>query len=85
MISLSLISLALLPYALAAPEPVSHAGQLHIPIVRRSTSAQERVASLPRIMDSIRLKYGFKPVNRRRSTTSAALTDEVHPFRLCPA
>ena len=66
--------LLLPPCALAAPQ---HADPIHIPLVRRSTIP---TASLPQIMDSVRLKYGFSPVNQKRSTTSTSITDEV---RLC--
>ncbi|KAH0828119.1 aspartic peptidase domain-containing protein [Lanmaoa asiatica] len=78
MFSLSLLSLPLLPYALAAPQPVPHADPIHIPILRRSITPEDRIASLPHVMDSIRLKYGFKPVNHKRSTTSTSLTDELN-------
>ena len=74
---LSFLALAFLPCALAAPQP--HGEPIHIPIVRR---ANIPVANLPQIMDSIRLKYGFRPVNQKRSTTSASLTDEVRLFRI---
>ncbi|KAI9571567.1 aspartic peptidase domain-containing protein [Boletus coccyginus] len=68
---LSLLFLALLPLALAAPQP--DAGPIHVPIVRRATPS---VADLPRIMDAIRVKYGFTPKNQKRSTTTVPLTDE---------
>lgn len=85
MFSLSLLSLALLPCALAAPRPDPYADPIHIPIVRRSTTVQDRVANLPQVMDSIRLKYGYRPINQKRSTTSVAITDEVRFFQIFPA
>lgn len=81
MLSLSFLSLALLPYALAAP----YDDPIHIPIVRRAIPAQERIARLPQVMDSIRLKYGFKPVNQKRATTSTPITDEVLLRPIYPA
>jgi cathepsin D len=74
---LFLLALAVLPCALAAPP--AHAEPIHIPIVRR---ANVPVANLPQIMDAIRLKYGFRTVNQKRSTTSASLTDEVRLFSI---
>jgi len=69
---LPLLSLAIIPFALAAP----HAESLHFPIIRRSTSPAERIANLPSIMDGIRLKYGYTTVNRKRAVTTASITDE---------
>lgn len=80
--SLFFVVLALLSVALAAPSPATYADPIHIPIARRSTTAQERVAALPQIMDSIRQKYGFRQVTQKRSTTSTAITDEVRPLRI---
>lgn len=75
---LPLLSLAIIPFALAAP----HAESLHFPIIRRSTSPAERIANLPSIMDGIRLKYGYTTVNRKRAVTTASITDEVCLFRI---
>ncbi|KIK90920.1 hypothetical protein PAXRUDRAFT_658209 [Paxillus rubicundulus Ve08.2h10] len=74
MISLPLVALTLLPYALAVPQP--HADPIHVSIVRRSDP--DRVANLPKAMEALRTKYGIKQKNTKRagSTTSIPLTDE---------
>ncbi|KIJ18474.1 Merops: A01.UPA [Paxillus involutus ATCC 200175] len=74
MISLPLVALTLLPYALAAPQPF--ADPIHVPIVRRSDP--DRVANLPKAIEALKTKYGFKPKNTKRagSTASIPLTDE---------
>lgn len=85
LIMISLLSLAFLPFALAAPH---NADPIHIPILRRTTTPEQRLPNLPRIMDSIRIKYGYTPVNQKRSTTYSPLTDEVRLFCFlapCPA
>jgi cathepsin D len=77
MISLSLVAVALLPFALAAPQP--DAGVIHVPIVRRSQT--DRVANLPKAMEALRAKYGYQPTNatysKRANTAAVPITDEV--------
>ncbi|KIJ18473.1 hypothetical protein PAXINDRAFT_167075 [Paxillus involutus ATCC 200175] len=74
MISLPLVALTLLPYALAVPQP--YADPIHVPIVRRSNP--DRVANLPKAIEALKTKYRFKQTNTKRagSTTSVPLTDE---------
>ncbi|KAH7925633.1 acid protease [Leucogyrophana mollusca] len=76
MISLPLVVLALLPYALAAPQPEGFADPLHIPLARRSRAT--RVANLPKIADALRVKYGYNPKNlvKRASSAAVPITDE---------
>ena len=83
LIMFSLLPLALLPLALAAPQP-QYASPIHVPILRRSTTHAQRIARMPQIMDSIRTKYGYKPRIQKRSTTTASITDEVCPFQVLP-
>lgn len=77
MISLSLVAVALIPFALAAPQP--DAGVIHVPIVRRSQT--DRVANLPKAMEALRAKYGYQPTNatysKRANTAAVPITDEV--------
>ncbi|KAH7925606.1 acid protease [Leucogyrophana mollusca] len=76
MISLPLVALALLPYALAAPQSEGYADPLHVPLTRRNRAT--RVANLPKIADALRVKYGYKPKNlaKRASSASIPITDE---------
>lgn len=78
MIPLVFLALLLLADALAAPQLTEHGIPIHME--HRSTPAWERVAKLPAVMDTIRRKYGFKPVSQKRSVTSASVTDEVPLF-----
>jgi cathepsin D len=77
MISLSLVAVALLPFALAAPQP--DAGAIHVPIVRRSQI--DRVANLPKAVEALRTKYGYQPTygsySKRANTAAVPITDEV--------
>lgn len=77
MFSLPLIAAALLPFALAAPQP--DAGVIHVPIVRRSQT--NRVANLPKAVEALRTKYGFRPTSatysKRANTAAVPITDEV--------
>lgn len=79
MIALSLVALALLPFTLATPQPLT--GLVHVPIVRRSQP--DRVANLPQIIEAIRNKYGFRPViknggpAKRGNSAAIPITDEV--------
>lgn len=77
MISLPLVALALLPYALAAPQPEAYADPIHVPIVKRNV--QNRVANLPKAVEALKVKYGFIQRNSKRAgnTVSIPLTDEV--------
>ncbi|KAG2341142.1 acid protease [Suillus weaverae] len=76
MISLPLVAVALLPFALAAPQP--DAGVIHVPIVRRSQT--DRVANLPEAVKALRAKYGYQPTNatysKRANTAAVPITDE---------
>ncbi|KAG1735967.1 aspartic peptidase domain-containing protein [Suillus lakei] len=76
MIFLPLVAVALLPFALAAPQP--DAGVIHVPIVRRSQT--NRVANLPKAMEALRAKYGYQPINttysKRANTAAVPITDE---------
>ncbi|KAH7907299.1 aspartic peptidase domain-containing protein [Hygrophoropsis aurantiaca] len=77
MISLPLVALALIPYALAAPQPEAYADPIHIPLSRRSRT--NRVANLPQIADALRIKYGYRPVNtlaKRATAAAVPITDE---------
>jgi cathepsin D len=69
MISLPLVAVALLPFALAAPQP--DVGVIHVPIVRRSQT--NRVANLPKVVEALRTKYGYQSAN----TATVPITDEV--------
>jgi cathepsin D len=79
MISLPLLAIALLPFALAAHQP--GAGVIHAPIVRRSHS--NRVANLPKAVEALRKKYGYQVTNvksansKRANTAAIPITDEV--------
>lgn len=76
MFSLPLIAAVLLPFALAAPQP--DAGVIHVPIVRRSQT--NRVANLPKAVEALRAKYGFRPTSatysKRANTAAVPITDE---------
>ncbi|KAG2751850.1 acid protease [Suillus brevipes Sb2] len=78
MISLPLLAIALLPFALAAHQP--GAGVIHAPIVRRSHS--NRVANLPKAVEALRKKYGYQVTNvkstnsKRANTAAIPITDE---------
>ncbi|KAG2135856.1 acid protease [Suillus clintonianus] len=76
MISLPLVAVALLPFALAAPQP--DAGVIHVPIVRRSQA--DRVANLPKAMEALRAKYNYRPTNatnsKRANSAAVPITDE---------
>ncbi|KAG1785355.1 aspartic peptidase domain-containing protein [Suillus plorans] len=76
MFSLPLIAAALLPFALAAPHP--DAGVIHVPIVRRSQT--NRVANLPKAVEALQAKYGFRPTSatysKRANTAAVPITDE---------
>ncbi|KAG1772615.1 aspartic peptidase domain-containing protein [Suillus placidus] len=76
MISLPLVAVALLPFALAAPQP--DAGVIHVPIVRRSQT--DRVANLPEAVKALRAKYGYQPTNatyaKRANSAAVPITDE---------
>ncbi|KAG6375626.1 aspartic peptidase domain-containing protein [Boletus reticuloceps] len=78
MIPLPLLVLALLPFALAAPHPDNYNvdNSIHIPILRRAITPEQRIANLPKIIDAMRVKYGYKSVNQKRSTTNSPITDE---------
>ncbi|KAG0696968.1 aspartic peptidase domain-containing protein, partial [Suillus ampliporus] len=77
MFSLPLVAIALLPFALAAPQPAD-AGVIHVPIVRRSQP--NRVANLPKVIEALRNKYGIQPGNatnlKRGNTAAIPITDE---------
>ncbi|KAG2074048.1 acid protease [Suillus decipiens] len=74
MISLpQLVVVALLPFALAAPQP--DAGVIHVPIVKRSQT--DRVANLPKAIEALRTKYGYQHINvKRGNTATIPITDE---------
>lgn len=76
MISLPLVAVALLPFALAAPQP--DVGVIHVPIVRRSQT--NRVANLPKAVEALRTKYGYQstngPYSKRANTATVPITDE---------
>ncbi|KAF8444969.1 aspartic peptidase domain-containing protein [Boletus edulis BED1] len=78
MIPLPLLVLALLPFALAAPHPDNYNvdNSIHIPILRRAITPEQRIANLPKVIDAMRVKYGYKSVNQKRSTTNSPVTDE---------
>ncbi|KAH7889011.1 aspartic peptidase domain-containing protein [Phlebopus sp. FC_14] len=78
MISLPIVALALCHVALAAPQPEAYADPIHVPIVRRSVTPQDRVANLPKAMEALRTKYGFKQPNQKRDANTATIpiTDE---------
>jgi cathepsin D len=78
MISLPLVALALFPFTLATPQPLT--GLVHVPIMRRSQP--DRVANLPQIVEAIRNKYGFRPIIKngglkRGNSAAIPITDEV--------
>ncbi|KAF9227090.1 acid protease, partial [Gyrodon lividus] len=76
MISLPIVALALLSYALAAPQPAPYADPIHVPIVRRSNP--DRVANLPKAIEALKTKYGISQGNTKRAGNIASipLTDE---------
>ncbi|KAF8134343.1 aspartic peptidase domain-containing protein [Boletus edulis] len=65
MIPLPLLVLALLPFALAAPHPDNYNvdNSIHIPILRRAITPEQRIANLPKVIDAMRVKYGYKSGN----------------------
>lgn len=68
-----LVVVALLPIALAAPQP--DAGVIHVPIVKRSQT--DRVANLPKAVEALRTKYGYQHTNAKRGNTATVpITDE---------
>jgi cathepsin D len=79
--SLFLVAVALLPLILASPQP--DAGAIHVPIVRRNQP--DRVANLPKFVEALRNKYGFRPVIKngspalvkRANSVAIPLSDEV--------
>ncbi|KAF9232681.1 aspartic peptidase domain-containing protein [Melanogaster broomeanus] len=71
MISLPIVALAFLPYALAAPQLTSSADSIHVPIVRRSNV--DRVAKLPQAMQALKKKYGYTQGNTKRAGNTAAI------------
>jgi cathepsin D len=79
--SLFLVAVALLPFILAAPQP--DAGAIHVPIVRRNQP--DRVANLPKVVQALRSKYGFRPIikdgyttlMKRANSVAIPLSDEV--------
>ncbi|KAG2144700.1 aspartic peptidase domain-containing protein [Suillus bovinus] len=78
MISLPLVVIALLPFALAAEQ--LDGGVVHVPVVRRSNS--NRVANLPNAVEALRRKYGIQSTSvkstgsKRASAAAIPITDE---------